>query len=200
MSDIIIEYDLLTAEKYYNLIQQVRNLNKKVWEVAEPRYQFNMKLEKNNLKTFLGNEMYFYEALSAENFCFRPEFYIKRELYDDLTKKIKDEIKIGYNDIDFKMFKQKDLFFYNTTSIYDKINLGKKVEHCKVMVSFDNYVVEIPPIGTSSNGIPFFEDKQPDEAQTSGFWIEGTAIKFFINTFSMGTPKNIKIKVFYKEL
>lgn len=200
MSDIIIEYDLLTAEKYYNLIQQVRNLNKKVWEVAEPRYQFNMKLEKNNLKTFLGNEMYFYEALSAENFCFRPEFYIKRELYDDLTKKIKDEIKIGYNDIDFKMFKQKDLFFYNTTSIYDKINLGKKVEHCKVMVSFDNYVVEIPPIGTSSNGIPFFEDKQPDETQTSGFWIEGTAIKFFINTFSMGTPKNIKIKVFYKEL
>jgi hypothetical protein len=61
----------------------------------------------------------------------------------------------------------------------------------------DSIKVEIPPIGCSINGIPFFEDKLVDEAQTSGWWSEGTSIKYFINTFNFGAPQNVKIDIFY---
>ena len=43
----------------------------------------------------------------------------------------------------------------------------------------------------------FFEDKLVDEAQTSGWWIEGTSIKYFINTFNFSSPKDIKVKIYY---
>jgi len=197
MAEIINEYNLITSEKYFDLIQKVSNLNQKVWEVAKPRYQFNLKIDKNkNLKTFNGKELFFYNAINADNFCFRPVFYIKRELYDLLKQLVKDNVKIGLGSLNLKYFKEKNVFFYNATSIYDKIDIVK-TDHCKVMAYFDNILVEIPPIGTSINGLPFFEDKQPDESQTSGWWIEGNSIRYFINTFASGFPKEIKVKVYY---
>jgi hypothetical protein len=194
---LVNEYLLASSEQYLDLIDRVKNLNQKVWDVAEPRYQFNLKLFNNEIKTFMGKDLFFYEALDCSNFCFRPVFYIKRELYDLLKQMVNDEITIGYSSLNFIYHKTDTPVFYNSNTIYDKVEIGAKIEHCKVMATFDNIKVEIPPIGSSINGIPFFEDKLVDESQTSGWWIEGTSIKYFINTFNLGSPKNIQIDIFY---
>ena len=194
---LVNEYKLITAEKYLELLDRIRNLNKKIFDICKPRYQFNLRIYNNELKSFSGKELFFYEAISAKNFCFRPIFYIKREIYDLLKQMVKNNIKIGFSKISLTKLKQEPLVIYNNQSIYGKIDIKVKIEHCKLVAQFDNKVVEIPPIGISNNGIPFNENKIPDELQTSGWWIEGTAIKYYINTFENNAPKNFTLKLWY---
>ena len=194
---LVNEYDLLTSEKYLELLDKVKNLNKKIYKICEPRYQFNLRNFNGELKTFTGKDLFFYEVISAENYCFKPVFYIKREVYNILQNLIKKNIKISLGTLKFLYFKNSNVIPYNNSTIYGKIDVSTKIEHCKLIAQFNNYIIEIPPVGISSNGIPFSENKIPDELQTSGWWIEGTAVKYFVNTFENKEPKNITLKLWY---
>jgi len=194
----------LESENLLKILSKIRDTKIRLFELAVPRYQFNLKVIERNedrfLANFEGKDLFVKEVINCEKFCFKPEFVIKRELYDDFTNKVRKEIHIGYTHISFAKNKKKSIDVYSNTSIYDKIEIGMKTEHCKVMCKTDGIMTELPQIGSSLDGLPFFEDRYVNEASTSGWWIEGSSIHFFINTFKNTQIKNIEIRAFFEPL
>lgn len=199
---LVDEYNLLSSENLLNLLDKVKNINVKIWEEASKRYQFNLKINKNGdlrkLVNLLGKDVFIDESIDTQRYCFKSGILIKREMYNLLQNTIKNNIAISLKKLNLSKTKDYAPVVYNPNTIYGSINLKVKTDHLKVQVITDEYVSEIPPIGCSINGLPFFEDKKPDELQTSGWWIEGTSVKFFINTFKGNNVlKNLKLKIYY---
>jgi len=196
---LVNEYKLLKSEDLLKILKKVKNLNLKIWEVTEPRYQFNLKKEKNYLYNFIGKNVYIKEVENTEKFCFRKEYYIKRELHDELYKMLYEQVKLGNTKLDLNLQKEKDIIIYGN-SIYTSIKLNKKFERTKVFAYFNNkYIIEIPPIGISKDGIPFSNDKIINESFSSAWWIQGTTVHIFINTKNFKNFSNIKIYINYSE-
>jgi len=195
-----IEY----SEKLLTLIDVINNLKKKVYDTLLDRYQFNLKLVKNpnlpysELKTFQENDLFFYECISTSNFCFKPQYIIKRELYE-MLKSDANKIQIGYSKVVYEFKKDKKVNFYNNISIYDNIELKTISNNIKVMGKINEFLFEIPPIGASIDGLPFFENKKVDESQFSGWWIEGKNVKYFINNPIANEIPSVEITILYND-
>jgi len=200
MSYILIDEEKLNlSEKLLDVLGKVENIKLKIYNELEKRYQFNLhKTIDNHITSFNGKELFFYESLNTDNFYFRPQYVIRREVYNLLQNYIKENVILTPASITLTYKKDKDLKPYNSISIYDKIELNGRTDHIKVVAKFDNIIVNIPPLGASIDGLPFFEDKIPDEANTSGWWIEGNSVKFFVNTFANKEVKMVKIIVYYE--
>jgi len=195
---LVNENKLEKSEVLLKIIEKVSNLNNKIWDLVEPYYQLNLKNFNGELLSYSKKRVFVYEALSSESFEFKNIFYIKKYIYN-LTKNEFKKIKINKKNLNFTEKFSKIINIYNNETIYDKIELKQKILHCKVYAYFDNIKIEIPPIGICKNGLPFFNDKQINELQSSGWWIEGKSIKFFINSFNLSNTKQIKIEVIYNK-
>jgi len=201
---LVDENKINYSEKLLSLIDVINNLKKKVYDNILDRYQFNLKLVKNidfpypELKTFQEKDLFFYKSISAANFCFKPQYIIKRELYE-MFKKDSNKIQVGYSKIVYKFKKDKKVNFYNNISIYDNIELKTISNNIKVMGKINSFLFEIPPIGASMDGLPFFENKKIDETQFSGWWIEGKNVKYFINNPITNEIPSVEITILYND-
>jgi hypothetical protein len=192
-----------TSEKLLDILSKVKELKLSAYEQAEKRYKFNLSLLEQSdglyVRNFVGKDIYVREAINTEKFCFKPEFIIKQELYANFSEQISSQVVIGYTHISYEKNTSKNVIPYNNIAIYDKINIIQ-TEHCRVSVLIDDIMTELPNIGSSNDGLPFFEDGYINEASTSGWWIEGNSIHFFINSFKQSKTTNIKLIAYYNAL
>jgi len=196
--EFVNEYKLIDAENYLQLLKRIKDLKINVWNVAKPRFQFNLRNVNNELKSYLGYNVFCYESEDTQTYCFRPPFYIKRELYDYILQE-KDKIKILPESLHLDKKIEKHPLIYNNYTIYDKIDLKQKVEHCIVTIynGDKSFMSEIPPVGVTLDGLPFSNDGKINEKKYCGYWIDGTSIIYFINAVGLGMPKELIVKVLY---
>jgi len=201
---LVDENKLEYSEELLSLIDVINTLKKDIYYTILDRYQFNLKIFTKTdmpypeLKTFQGKELFFYESITVDNFCFKPQYIIKKEIYN-MFKEESDKIDVGYSKIIYSYIENKTVKFYNNISIYDNIELKVLSNNIKVMAEIDGFKFEVPPIGASINGLPFFENEMSDESQLAGWWIEGKNVKYFINTQNFSNIPTIELTILYND-